>query len=81
MCVCMFLRASDNPASVAPFSLIRLSPSIQLAVESLINVNSKSMPYEVKWGLIIENQCSKSKTRRFRGRGNEGCFPLKMAVG
>lgn len=31
--------------------------SIQLAVESLINVNSKSVPYEVKRGLIIEYQC------------------------
>lgn len=35
-----------------------MSPSIQLTVESLINVHCKSLPYEVKWGLIIEYQCS-----------------------
>lgn len=58
---CVFLCASDNPTVVlwiSFFPLIRQSPSIQLAVESVINVNTKSMPHEVKWGLIIEYQCS-----------------------
>lgn len=61
---CVFLCASDNPTVVlwiSFFPLIRQSPSIQLAVESVINMNTKSMqlnPHEVKWGLIIEYQCS-----------------------
>lgn len=46
------------------------------------------MPYEVKWGLIIEYQCSSFSVMCQKGKqggseegGKEGCFPLKMAVG
>lgn len=59
VCMCVAVCARDNPALVAwpCFHYFGCPPSIQLAVESLINVNSKSVPYEVKRGLIIEYQC------------------------